>query len=78
MNKELIEAIKIRYGWTDESVLSITAEDILKMTKEELDDYIKISTAIYDATEEENFAIQELPVINGAVIVSEEDQDDHK
>ena len=73
MTKELIEAIKIRYGWTDESVLSITAEDIVKMTKEELEDYIKVSTAIYDRTEKENFAIQELPVINGAVIISEED-----
>ena len=72
MTKELIEAIKIRYGWTDESVLSVTAEDIVKMTKEELEDYIKVSTAIYDETEEENFAIQELPVINGAVIISEE------
>lgn len=67
MNKELIEAIKIRYGWTDESVLSITEEDILKMTKEELDDYIKISTAIYNSSEEENFGIQEIAVVDGVI-----------
>ena len=67
INKELIEAIKIRYGWTDESVLSITAEDILKMTEEELDDYIKISTAIYNSAEEENFRIQEIAVVDGVI-----------
>ena len=67
INKELIEAIKIRYGWTDESVLSITAEDIIKMTEEELDDYIKISTAIYNSAEEENFRIQEIAVVDGVI-----------
>ena len=67
MNKELIEAIKIRYGWTDESVLSITADDIMKMNKEELDDYIKISTAIYNSSEKENFGIQEIAVVDGVI-----------
>lgn len=72
MNKELIEAIKIRYGWTDESVLSITEEDIIKMTKEELDDYIKISTAIYNSAKEENFGIQEIAVVDGVIQIPEE------
>ena len=72
MNKELIEAIKIRYGWTDESVLSITEEDIIKMTKEELDDYIKISTAIYNSAKEEHFGIQEIAVVDGVIQIPEE------
>ena len=73
MNKELIEAIKIRYGWTDESVLSITEEDIIKMTKEELDDYIKISTAIYNSAKEENFGIQEIAVVDGVIQIPEKE-----
>ena len=36
MNKELIEAFTIRYGWTPEAVLSISDETIDKMTREEL------------------------------------------
>lgn len=73
MNKELIEAIKIRCGWTDESVLSITEEDIIKMTKEELDDYIKISTAIYNSAKEENFGIQEISVVDDVIQIPAEE-----
>ena len=36
MNKALIEAFTIRYGWTPEAVLSISDETIDKMTREEL------------------------------------------
>ena len=35
-NNKLIEAFSIRYGWSDEAILSITAEDIHKMTRDEL------------------------------------------
>ena len=35
-NKSLIEAFSIRYGWSDEAILSITADDIHNMTMEEL------------------------------------------
>ena len=70
MTEELIEAIKIRYGWTDESILSIVPEDLVKMTKEELADFIKVSTAIYNATEEENFDIKEIPVVDGIIQIS--------
>lgn len=35
-SNDLVEAFQIRYGWSPEAVLSITAEDIRKMTMEEL------------------------------------------
>ena len=35
-NNKLVEAFSIRYGWSDEAILSITAVDIHKMTMEEL------------------------------------------
>ena len=36
MNKELIEAFTIKYGWAPEAVLSISDQTIDKMTREEL------------------------------------------
>ena len=43
------------------------------MTKEELDDYIKISTAIYNSAKEENFEIQEIAVVDGVIQIPEEE-----
>ena len=35
-DKKLVEAFSIRYGWSPDAVLSITEEQIEKMTMEEL------------------------------------------
>lgn len=35
-NKKLVEAFSVRYGWSPEAVLSITAEQIDQMTMDEL------------------------------------------
>ena len=35
-NKKLVEAFTVKYGWSPEAVLSITSEDVRKMTMEEL------------------------------------------
>mgnify|MGYP003318946859 CR=1 FL=1 len=40
-DKKLVEAFSIRYGWSPDAVLSITADDVRKMTREELLIYSK-------------------------------------
>ena len=35
-DKKLVEAFTVKYGWSPEAVLSITSEDVRKMTMEEL------------------------------------------
>ena len=35
-DKKLVEAFSIKYGWSSDAVLSITADDVRKMTMEEL------------------------------------------
>lgn len=35
-DKKLVEAFSIKYGWSPEAILSITADDVRKMTMEEL------------------------------------------
>lgn len=66
-DKQLIEALNIRYGWTYDSVLSIVPEDLIKMTAEEIEKFVEVSSAIYDNSSQENMNITEIPVIDGVV-----------
>lgn len=70
MNKNLVEAFQIRYGWDDKAILSISKYDAIhKMTREEFDIYLKRMQEI--APKKSQMDIKYLDVQDGEIVIDD-------